>query len=313
MPIKWNFSSYSLVVVLIVVGFFNFVHRGAVEKKVLGISVKAPVRGEGVPVSETHVRQVKEPSLGKVSAASVLIFDKYDGEIIVAKNIDEKRATASLAKLMTALLSLEHLDLTAVYEMTEKDIEPTRPVIGFKKGEKIYGQDLLFAMLVGSTNDAALALGNALRAKQGKDISLQMNEKALELVMVNSRFTNPMGFDEVGNYSTAHDLKLLVEECFKHGLFEILGKNNSYEFTAQSGRIFRVKGTNKLLSGHADIEAVKTGSTPEAGGNMITQAHIKDHTVIIIVMGSQNREADTLTLKEVVSDSFIWEDQPVVK
>jgi D-alanyl-D-alanine carboxypeptidase len=115
-----------------------------------------------------------------------------------------------------------------------------------------------------------------------------------------------LGFDSDTNYSTAADLRLLVDEIKKYQAFSLIGRETSYTVITQSGSKFSVRATNKLIKVDPEIIAIKTGYTNEAGGAMITEIDHDGNSFIIIVLDSSNRETDTLRLKRLVIDSYEW-------
>jgi serine-type D-Ala-D-Ala carboxypeptidase (penicillin-binding protein 5/6) len=162
-------------------------------------------------------------------------------------------------------------------------------------------------MLIGSCNDAALALANYASHASGSDFVDLMNKQAQILRMQNSKFSNPMGFDSDGNYSTAGDLKLLISAIEQLSAFTDLGRRGSYSFSGSLNKTYYTRSTNSLIKNHSDIQAIKTGFTNEAHGAMATKFDIGSHQIVILVLDSQNRESDTLKLKAAVTESFNWD------
>ncbi|HYV33880.1 MAG TPA: hypothetical protein VE973_03470, partial [Candidatus Limnocylindria bacterium] len=119
-----------------------------------------------------------------------------------------------------------------------------------------------------------------------------------------SNFANPMGFDSQYNYSTAADLKKLITETEKVAAFTNLGRRTGYQFTSDDGKTYTVEATNTLLADHPEIEAIKTGYTKGAQGAMATKININGNEIIIIVLGSKDREGDTLKLEEQIETNF---------
>jgi serine-type D-Ala-D-Ala carboxypeptidase (penicillin-binding protein 5/6) len=253
------------------------------------------------------------PSLTKplatdgVRAKSFLIYDFASGAKLGGRNEHYPLPIASLTKLMTAYVAYQYTTLSQE-TVTVKSGDPLNvsPVLGLQVGDKAAAIDLFNSMLVGSANDAAQILGNYVGRKTGTPFVELMNQSAQEIGMNESHFSNPMGFDSETNYSTASDLELLVNAVKQFQAFSLVGRETSYQFTAEDGKKFYVKATNKLLPGDPEISAIKTGYTDEAQGEMITEINHVGHKFIIIVLGSPNREQDTLKLKKSVLDSYKW-------
>jgi len=247
-------------------------------------------------IDETHV-----------TAQSYLVADSLTGTILSGKNVANKEYIASLTKLLTGLVSYEKADINAYATITPKDILSVNPALHLQIGDRIKLLDLFNAMMVGSNNDAALALANHVEDITGKNFIDLMNDKAGELSMNSSHFSNPMGFDSPGNYSNAEDLLKLVFATQKYAVFTQLGKKNSYSFTGNSGVIYKTLATDKLVDKYEGIEAVKTGFTQGAGQAMITKTTKDGHSVFIIVLDSKNREGDTLELEKQTFIHTVWE------
>lgn len=273
----------------------------AAQPEVLGVDTS--IRGQPLP-EKLPVAKIKEPDVNTVSAKSFLVFDLATGQNLLEKNSAKKLNIASLTKLLTALVAYEKTDLNKSFVISQEDVLNVNPTLGLQPGDSVKALDIFNAMLIGSTNDAALALADFTNRETVENFVLLMNSKAESLGMLNSNFSNPMGFDSQYNYSTAEDLKKLIVETEKLAAFTGLGRRTGYEFTSDNGKTYSVEATNKLLREHPEIEAIKTGSTPIAGEAMATKFKLDGNDIVIILLGSKDREGDTLKLKEMVETSF---------
>ncbi len=279
------------------------------KPEVLGAStaVPAPIINKPKDNPQTSIIQTKNPDLSDVSAQSFLVFDLDSGQELLSKNPTQKLAIASLTKLMTALAAYNNSNLNKTFAITSKNILNVKPDLGLAIGDEVKALDVFNSMLIGSCNDAAKALADFTSQSSGSNFVDLMNGQAAVLGMVNSSFSNPMGFDNSDNYSTAEDLKLLITNTQHFTDFTDLGRMTGYKFSGALGKIYSATATNLLIKNHPDIQAVKTGFTNEANGAMATKVAIGGHQIIILVLDSQNREGDTLKLKSAVETSFNWE------
>ncbi len=267
------------------------------------------VLGAAIDLRGQQVATATAPTLknsfddSHVSAKSYLVADVASGSVITEKNSHDQQLVASLTKLMTALLAYQNVDLNSTVTLTPNDVFSINPVLGLRSGDKVKLLDLFNAMLVGSNNDAALALANHVESLSGQNFIKMMNDEALTLGMDNSHFSNPLGFDSPGNYSTADDILKLVSATQKFSAFTSLSKLTGYSFTGELGRLYKSKATDTLVADHDDIQAIKTGFTQGAGQAMITKATQDGHAVYIIVLDSRDREADTLELKNQIFEN----------
>jgi D-alanyl-D-alanine carboxypeptidase (penicillin-binding protein 5/6) len=270
------------------------------EAKVLGESVS--IRG-GETTEVPVLTKVTEPDVSGVSAQSFLVFNLTSGETLLQKNPNLQLNIASLTKLMTALVVYNNLDLNKSFIVSPKDTLNVAPTLGLLAGDEVKALDVFNAMLIGSSNDAALALADFTVRDTDEDFPSLMNSYARVLGMQDSHFSNPMGFDSIYNYSTAEDLKALISVTEKLSVFTDLGRRPSYRFSGAK-KTYYTEATNKLIAGHPDIQAIKTGSTPAAGETMATKFNMGENDIIIIVLKSRDREGDTLKLKAAVQSSF---------
>ncbi len=242
-----------------------------------------------------------------VKAKSFLVYDLASNGNLAERNENFPLPIASLTKLMTAYVAYQHLVLaTDVIAITANDTLDISPVLGLKVGDHIKAIDLFNAMLIGSANDAAQALGNHVGLQLHLPFKDLMNQEAERLGLTDSHFSNPVGFDSETNYATAEDLRLLVNAAQQYEAFALIGRDRAYSFTSDDGNKYYVRATNKLIFTDPEISAIKTGFTEEAQGAMITQINHLGHKFIIIVLGSPDRETDTLKLKKAIIGSYQW-------
>jgi serine-type D-Ala-D-Ala carboxypeptidase (penicillin-binding protein 5/6) len=265
--------------------------------KILG-ATSAEQNELGNFVSFPVPEQTNQPT---ILAASYLVQNLETDQIIAGEQFDNSLPVASLTKLMTIWTALEHADLTE--EVTVANVAANSkisPSLGLVNNDKVLVEDLINSILVGSANDAANLLGAHVSQKLNLPFSELMNQEAIELGLTHSRFSNPMGFDSVSNYSSAKDLSKLVKALNQKEIFKLPSHSNNYAFTSELGNKYSITATNKLISQYEDLSAVKTGFTNLALGSMINILRAADQDWLIIVIGSPDREADTLRLREQV-------------
>lgn len=245
------------------------------------------------------------------SGESMIAIDLTSGKVLYEKNSDAERPIASLTKLMTGLLIAEEENPYTIVEVSENASNTEGSMIWLNAGEKMTVKDLLYGMMISSGNDAALALAE-YNAGSVDNFVKKMNQKSEKLGLENTRFSNPIGFDQANNYSTARDLAML----------SMIALNNEFlmepvdlsEYTAESvsGIPHEYQTTNKLLSTDPGIEGMtihglKTGTTPEAGECLITIAtHDDTDQILTVVLGSADRFGDTAKLLEWINLSYQW-------
>lgn len=270
---------------------------------VLG-AVSGPLRGEEVPVVPKHLVAVSEPDLSGISAKSFLVYNAEDSLNLLEKNIDQKLGIASLTKLLTAYVAYQNLNMASEIQIKLVSGTNVKPSLGLIPGDKVKVFDLFNSMLVGSENDAAETLSDQLYAQTGQTTASLMNQVAESIGMSDSHFGNPLGFDYGNNYSTAGDLKKIITLTQSLHAFTSLENKTNYSFTGLLGSTYFAKATNKLVGTHSNIYAIKTGYTETALGSIALKTIIQDKPVVVVVLGSQNREKDALKLVEQINLHF---------
>lgn len=284
------------------------------EPKVLGAETEAskelPIFAELKP--QQFIAQSPVDSTN-VIARSFFVYDIETGQILAEKNADTEVSIASLTKLMTALLTYENFEPEDLITVTSKDLLNITPALHLRVGDTVKVDDVVKAMLIGSANDAASFLGRALTEKTGVPIADLMNQKAGALGMQNSQFQNPIGFDSIRQFSTAYDVHILANAVLRYQDFSDIGHAAQYTFSGDFGNTYRIRATNKLAQRDPSITAIKTGYTDGAQGAMVTKFEHQGHSVAVIVIGSGNREGDSLKLKNAIEQSYALTSTELIK
>ncbi|MBQ1538163.1 MAG: D-alanyl-D-alanine carboxypeptidase [Ruminococcus sp.] len=156
--------------------------------------------------------------LPDVTAKYSVLLDVTNNKLYTARNYTKKAYPASLTKLMTIIVAIEHTDnLKDTYKFTKQDIQSLEDenasVAGFKAGEKVTVEDLLYGAMLPSGADATLGLANYVAGSEEAFVKL-MNDKVEELGLTGTHFTNASGLHDEDHYSTAMDMAMIV----KYGL-----------------------------------------------------------------------------------------------
>jgi len=205
---------------------------------------------------------------------------------------------------MTALIVLENFSLDQVITVTKA--YPIGENVGFQPGEQITVEQLLYAMLVQSGNDAAEIFAENYPGGRVEFVAA-MNRKAAEIHLDNTHFANPTGIDEVGHYSTAVDLARLGDYALRNAEFtKIVGTQSAVVSSVDYSVSHVLNNINELIGNVAGVTGIKTGYTEGAGQSLVTLVERNNHPVIIVVLGSQDRFGDSRKLIEWVYDNFIW-------
>jgi len=217
-----------------------------------------------------------------ISADCAILIEASTGEIVWSRNADEKRSMASTTKIMTALVAIENCDISKTVSVSPDAVGIEGSSIYLYEGEKLKMEDLLYAMLLESANDAAAAIaievGGSIEA-----FAEMMNEKAAELGLENTHFTNPHGLDDAEHYTTAEELAKIALSAMENETFrEIV---STYKKTIPLNETEGVRlliNHNKLLKSYDGCVGVKTGYTKKSGRCLVSAA-IRDGVELICV------------------------------
>lgn len=222
----------------------------------------------------------------KIEAKAAYVFDVGQNKPIFELNADSQLALASLAKIMTALAVKESFPPSLLVAITREAILQEGDD-GFRPGEQWPASELLAAMLVSSSNDAAFAFGLEYKKDFNQDFVSLMNQKAKELGLEQTYFLNPTGLDisknTAGAYGSAKDAAKLIAYIIK---------NDSSLMEATSAGAINIrsrafKNTNRIIHDLPGLIVGKTGSSDLAGGNLAVAVDLGyGHPVIIVVLGS---------------------------
>ena len=276
-------------------------------------------------------------------ATAALVVDATYGEVLYEMNAHEKRYPASITKVMTALLTLEAVDRG---ELALDDIITAPPGIhnglsadsstqNIRNGEQMTLEDLLYCTLVASANEACNVLAHAVAGGIDPFVEL-MNQRALELGMTGTHFTNTHGLHNDEHYTTAWDIWLVSHEAMKNETFRKIVATKGYTVPATNvSKQREFYNTNGLISAwkysgyvYPAAIGIKTGSTLEAGYCLVSAAEQDGRTLYCVVLGAELVKqpdqsyrrmnfVESTRLLEWGFDSFsyrtIWESSEPVK
>lgn len=236
-----------------------------------------------------------------VSAEAALLLDVTTGQILWEKNGHKRQAPASTTKVLTALLALEHGQLTDTVTVSRYAAATPGSRLQLYAGQTITLQELLLGLLLRSGNDAAVAIAEHVAGSETAFVRL-MNERAAALGARESHFANPHGLSAAGHYSTAFDLAWLSRSALAHPAFAaMVGSRTAMIDWQEPGGTEHsrsLRNTNKLLSLSEDADGIKTGTTGEAGPCLIASATRDNQQLIAVVLHDGNRWYDALKLLE---------------
>lgn len=240
----------------------------------------------------------------EITAKGAIFIDSKDGKILYSKNQDEKLPIASLVKVMTVLVALEHkkMDETFLVSRRASEMEPDEMIL--LPGETLTLKELLYGIFLVSANDGAEVLAEGSVISREEFIKL-MNDKARQLGMKNTFYANPTGLDEDFNnsYSSAYDLAILARYLIYRypEVVDISKQEHIYLPQTDIHQDYDMYSGISLLTTYPGVIGFKTGYTPEAGLTLITLARKDGHEIIGVLLGSGDRRDEA---RELLDYSF---------
>ena len=211
---------------------------------------------------------------------SYVVLDSFNNIVLSSHNQDYVQSVASISKIMTCIIAIEEGNLNDIFTIGDEVNEAWGSGVYIQVGDFISLKDLLYGLMLRSGNDAANCIAVNVGGSVENFVDL-MNQKARDLGLTNTIFSNPTGLDEEddGNKSSAYDMAKLMSYCVQNPIFNEIVNTKSYK--REDG-----KGTwhnkNKLLDEYDYCVGGKTGYTKKAKRTLITRA-IKDNVSLIIV------------------------------
>ena len=234
-----------------------------------------------------------------VEAKAVLVADGRTGDVLYELNEDRRMPTASITKLMTALVTLERARPREVVTVAPQAVGRGGSSIFLTAGEELRVRDLLAAALVQSANDAAFALAAHVGDGSVKRFVRLMNQEAAELGLGDTRYVRPDGLDTPGHYSTAEDTLLLARIAMRRPLVREFARTRTMRV---GNRTFR--NWNDLLWTFKGLVGVKTGHTDDAGWAEVAAARRAGTSIYAVILGSPTRAKRNADLTELLEWGF---------
>lgn len=248
--------------------------------------------------------QLKTTTVPPVLATSYIVIDNASNTQIIAKNPNLKIYPASTTKLATALTALNVYPLDEVITINEpyKDGK----IMELQSGEKITVRSLASALLIYSANDSAHALASHYSSGSFGFVN-EMNRLMAKYQLKNTHFINVDGIHDPGHFSTVYDLSQLGRLAIKSPIVRELVKTKYLQVTDITSTIIHpMQSTNELLDIVPEIQGLKTGWTPEAGGCFVGLINLDGHELISVVANSTDRFGDTATLISWLKSNLEW-------
>ncbi|MDR1247130.1 MAG: D-alanyl-D-alanine carboxypeptidase [Clostridiales Family XIII bacterium] len=272
------------------------------------------------PVAGFDSARAAKPVPDTVSS-SVVLIDAKTGNVLYERDMHAIKYPASLTKIMTGLLSLENLELDRVVTIDAETPFTKGSRIYLLEGEQVTVEQLLYALMIESANDAAVALAKEISGTE-ENFAALMNRRAKELGALHTNFVNPNGLENDGHVTTAYDMAVIAAAAMRNPEFRkavITYPYTLYQTNMQETRYFY--NGNRLLYDenhtviyeektrpikYADATGIKTGYTAQAGNCLAASAERGDMELIAVMMQAEGMGAylDAISLFEYGFDNY---------
>ena len=267
-----------------------------------------------VSINESHTDLLNEvpANAPSVTGTSYILYDTDSDTVLLGKNIDQPLEPASVTKVMTVLLAIENLDPEEIITITPEmyySIPEDYQMLGVTSGEQVAVKDLIYASMLLSANDAALALAIHMGGTE-RDFCNMMNERAAELGCKHTHFTTAYGYADVNNTTSAYDMALIFEEAISHPDFCKIA--TTYQYTMEPTNIYsdtrNIVNLNRFIStqeySYDYYIGGKTGHTETAGFTLAAGARKNDRTLVGVILGSTNSDVRYLDMINMFECGF---------
>ncbi len=237
----------------------------------------------------TQTAAVQKP---EISAEAGVLYDATHNVFLFEKNADEKLYPASITKLMTALLVMEHGNLNDTVTFSKAattNLESGAVTLSLTEGDKVSVKDCMYGLLLKSANEVANGLAEYVSGSVSAFADL-MNQKAAALGCTNTHFVNPNGLNDPNHYSTCRDMAKIAKAAFENPTIREISSTLSYTFPATKKAAARtITPGHKMLYPtdsryYSGILGGKTGYTSLAGNTLVTCVEQNGVRLIAVVM-----------------------------
>lgn len=233
-----------------------------------------------------------EEDSGEYNAKAVLLAEVTTGQVLYSENADEKMPIASVTKIMSLLLAAEEIDdgglsMSDIIVASAHANSMDGSVIWLEQGEKMLASDIIRSVVISSANDACVALAEHISGSEELFVK-RMNEKAAELGMNNTHFSDCTGLTSQNHYSTAGDVAKMAAALRQYDYFDEFLLTRLTYVRQDTERATQLLNTNKLINKYEGLTGLKTGTTDEAGYCFVATAKRGDMELVAVVLGAED-------------------------
>ena len=222
-----------------------------------------------------------------VSAASAILIDADSGTVLYEKDAHTRRPMASTTKITTALVALENGNLSDTVTIPKEAVGVEGSSIYLYEKEKLTLEQLIYALMLQSANDAATAIAIHI-AGSVENFASMMNDKAYDLGLTDTSYENPHGLDSENHYTTASDLAAITAKALQNDTFRKIVSTYKTTIPMNGGGVRLLINHNRLLRSYDGAIGVKTGYTKRCGRCLVTAAERDGVTLVAVTLNASD-------------------------
>lgn len=240
-----------------------------------------------------------------ISARGAVLMEASSGDVVFAQNPNAKLPMASTTKIMTALVALEALPLNKTVTIPKAAVGIEGSSIYLCEGETLTVEQLLYALLLASANDAAVAIAIAVSGSV-EAFAEVMNSRAQDLGLTSTHFVNPHGLDDPNHYTTPRELAMITREALQNPDFRRICSTQRKTIPLHGEEGVRLLiNHNKLLKSYEGCIGVKTGYTKKTGRCLVSAAEREGVTLIAVTLGAPDDWRDHTAMLDYGFGSYV--------
>ena len=250
--------------------------------------------------------EIKAAEPKNIAADGAILMDNETGRVLWGKNIDKPLAMASTTKIMTAVIALENADLNDIVKVSSKAAAAPEVKMKLQTGEEIKLEYLMYALMLQSSNDAAVAIAEHIGGSV-EDFCKMMTQKAESIGCKDTVFETPNGLDKGDHHSTAEDMAIIARYALRNETFRKIIQTPEINFKSNRTDYY-VSNKDRLLREYVGAIGVKTGFTGKAGHCFVGAAERNGMTLISVVLasgwGNKGKEQKWKDTKSILNYGF---------
>lgn len=298
-----------IIIFTLFIGNFNTVYAQAINE-----TEETPTESNEEVTTTPSYSSVWSENFPDINSSSGIIMDVETGSVLYGKNVDNIYYPASITKILTALLALEHSSMNEIVTFSHDavfNVELNSSRIGIDVGEQLTMEECLYAILLASANEVSYAVAEHI-AGDIPSFSRMMNEKAKELGAKNTNFVNPHGLPDPDHYTTAYDMAVISKAAMENKDFREITQTRVYIIppTNIQEETRYLANHHKFINQDINLEGAiggKTGWTTLSQYTLVTFAERNGMTLVSVIMNCpsiQDEYGDTAKLLDHAFNNF---------